>query len=146
MVFNRTKQVAYHFPSRASEWFGAIVLLNWGLMIYWSDGAVLHACSDMLSIMNETSWYAAFIALGTLRIALLIINGTLRRSPHFRSIASFLSCFAWFQITLAFVNSSPVSTALSVYPVLLALDFYNTYRTLVEARILDEGYKNAGST
>lgn len=67
------------------------------------------------------------------------------RSPHLRSGFSFLCCIAWFQIIMSFLDSGVLTTAFAVYPVLMALDFYNAYRIAIEARIIDESLKDAGT-
>lgn len=131
----------YHFPPKASELTTALVLFLWSVIIlYIGEDPYVYAVMNNLSV-----WATLFGILSAVRIAVLYINGALRRSPHLRAILSLLSCFAWFQITLAFLATEQITTGLAVYPVLLALDFYNGYRIAVEARITDESYKNAGS-
>lgn len=141
-----TKQFIYHFPSRASEWAAALITLNWGVLAMNTNGEIIqNSAPQLIHILPVQAWGAIFLIVGALRLAVLIINGALRRSPHFRSASAFIGCFLWFQITMAFLNDSEISTALAVYPVLLAIDFYNAYRIAIEARITDEGYKHAGS-
>lgn len=137
------RKVMIHFPSRASEWATSIILLNWAILIYLSEGEALgRAFGSMTTLAEPITWAIMFSALAVIRICLLIINGKLYRSAHYRAIGSFLSCFAWFQITIAYLGAETITMALAVYPVLLALDFYNAFRTAIEARITDEGLKD----
>lgn len=132
----------FHFPPKASEYATSVILLNWSIIIWFTDGY-----NHFYGSMNKPMvWSFLFGTMSVLRLIVLYINGNLRRSPHLRSAFSFLTCFAWFQITLAFLAADSVTTGLGVYPVLLGLDFYNAYRTAVEARITDEGYKDAGNS
>lgn len=137
---SRTKSLIEHFPSRASEWAAAAILFLWSMIVYTTQGSALEG--QQLNLSNPIMWSAIFMALAGIRITILYINGALRRSPHFRSGLAFLSCFAWFQIVIASVNVEQLTTDLAVYPILLALDFYNAYHIAVEARITDEGFKH----
>ncbi len=132
----------YHFPPKASEFTTSIILLLWSLIVFTGGEALSTAYQTISSVRT---WAFLFGVLSVFRIAILCINGNLRRSPHFRSVLSLITCFAWFQITIAFIESETLSTGLAVYPVLLLLDFYNGFRIAVEARITDESYKNAGT-
>ena len=137
------RRVVLHFPSRASEWATSIILLTWSVLIYLSEGEALgRAYSSLTALATPITWAIIFSILSVARICLLIINGKLYRSAHYRAVCSFLSCFAWFQITIAYLGAESISMALAVYPVLLALDFYNAFRTAIEARITDEGLKD----
>lgn len=139
-----TRQLFYHFPSRASEWAAAFITLNWGLLALNTEGKVIeNSAPQLLNFLSPMIWGVIFFLMGAVRLAILIINGALRRSPHLRSASAFVGCFLWFQITMAFLNGVEITTALAVYPVLLAIDFYNAYRIAIEARITDEGFKNA---
>lgn len=146
MLLNTTRSMAFHFPSRASEWATTFVMFNWGFILYITSGdegdEVVHPIETMERIFTAESWGIIFMVLSFIRFLVLLINGALRHSPHFRSALAFIACFGWFQINLAFLGTERLSTALAVYPVLLILDFYNAYRIAVEARITDEGIKN----
>lgn len=134
----------YHFRPRISEYVTSIILLNWSLIVWLSGGAALGIKNE--SISNPMVWAFMFGMLSFVRILILYINGALRRSPHLRSLLSFFTCFAWFQLTVLHFTTDHVTTGAGVYPVLLLLDFYNAYRIAVEARVTDEGYKNGSGT
>lgn len=130
-----------HFAPKVSEWVTAIILLNWSvIVIYASEVTPQYLYQDFTNIK---AWATIFGVVSFFRVMILYINGALRRSPHLRSGLAFISCFAWLQISLAFVSLETPTTALAVYPVLFALDFYNAYRIAVEARITDESFNNA---
>lgn len=137
MIVETARKAILHFPSRASEWATSIILLNWALLSYYSIG-------NGFAPDGIFMWAVAFGILSVVRLIVLYVNGNLRLSPHYRSGLSFLSCFAWFQITLGAVSGPVIyPTDLAAFPVLLALDFYNAYHVAIEARITDESYKNA---
>lgn len=145
MLSDHTRKMIDHFPTRASEWATSLILFGWATLTYLTNGKSMTGAYDaMTNVMDATTWAAMFMILSGIRIMLLIINGALKRSPHLRSAFSFLSCFAWFQITMAFSSTEMLTNDLAAYPVLLALDFYNAYRIAIEARLADEGLKRNG--
>lgn len=143
MINNRSGQMVVHFAPRASEWTTSVILFLWSAIVLYTEGRAPQAI--YAEMFNLTAWAMIFGVVSAIRMIILYVNGALRRSPHLRSGFSFISCFAWFQITIYFFGAATLTTALAVYPVLLILDFYNAYRIAVEARITDESYNDAGS-
>jgi hypothetical protein len=127
-----------------SEYVTSVILLNWSVIVWFSKGDALSTQNK--SVDNALTWAFIFGILSFVRILILYVNGALRRSPHLRSGLSFFTCFAWFQLTVIHFTSDHVTTGAGIYPVLLALDFYNAYRIAIEARITDEGYKDGSDT
>ncbi|WP_129505151.1 hypothetical protein [Bosea sp. Tri-54] len=101
--------------------------------------------------MSEDAWGKLAIAIGTFRLLALIINGTFARtwygrwSPHVRALASFLTCFLWFQISFGLFNSDAATTGLAVYPGLLVLDAMNIVAATRDAASMDKAVADDGS-
>lgn len=135
-----------HFPARRSEWVLAFMMLAWG-QILLMPGEVFStspAWAQMSLYMSEHSWGLLATSVGSFRLLALIINGTFattwygRWSPHVRALASFLSCFIWFQITFGLLNSNAATTGLAVYPGLLVLDAMNIVAASKDAAGMDK--------
>lgn len=142
-----------HFPARRSEWVLAGMMLAWG-MILLRPGELFAdnpAWAQMSLYMSEEYWGKLAVAVGTFRLVALIINGTFattwygRWSPHVRALASFLSCFIWFQITFGLVNSNAATTGLAVYPGLLVLDAMNIVAASRDAAGMDRAVADGRS-
>lgn len=133
------------FEARASEWALGWMLFLWGVILNSSPDALANSrgLKSLLSIGFQDSWALAAILIGGGRLLVLGFNGTIRRSPHLRAAAAFMSGFFWMQISLGLVASGNATTGLAVYPVLLALDSYNVFRAMREAGIIDAEYKRA---
>jgi len=135
-----------HFPARRSEWVLAGIMVAWGCLLI-SPTAVFaqsKAWSQMAAMMPETVWGWCAIAVGAFRLLALIINGTFsgtwygRWSPHVRALASFLTCFLWFQISFGLWASDAATTGLAVYPGLLVLDAMNIVAASKDAAGMDK--------
>lgn len=140
MIFAHiTHSLRHTFPTRASEWALGLMLFNWSVVLIFNPNlfAELPNYSHFTEIMSQGSWAALCFIGGTLRLTMLFINGTWRRSPHLRAAAAFLSCFFWFQVSLALFQSGLFATGLAVYPVLFLLDVYNVFRASRDAGFSD---------
>lgn len=138
--------IADHFPARRSEWVLACVMVAWGwiLLAPTQTFAGSAAWAQMAAMMHETTWGRLAIGIGAFRLLALIINGTFSRtwygrwSPHVRALASFLSCFLWFQISFGLLAADVATTGLAVYPGLLALDAMNIVAATKDAAGMDK--------
>jgi len=135
-----------HFPARRSEWVLACILIAWGWILLKPAAAFAGnpAWSQMAAMMSEESWGRLAIAIGAFRLVALIINGTFARtwygrwSPHVRALASFLTCFLWFQISFGLLASDAATTGLAVYPGLFVLDVMNIVAAARDAGSMDK--------
>jgi hypothetical protein len=135
-----------HFPARRSEWVLAGILIAWGWILIGPDTvfAQSKAWSQMAAIMPEASWGWFAIWTGAFRLLALVVNGTFsgtwygRWSPHVRALASFLTCFLWFQISFGLWASDAPTTGLAVYPGLLVLDAMNIVAATKDAAGMDK--------
>lgn len=135
-----------HFPARRSEWVLAGIMIAWGWLLI-APGPAFQGSpewSQMASMMKEETWGWLAIAIGTFRLLALIINGTFSRtwygrwSPHVRGLASFLTCFIWFQISFGLWASDAATTGLAVYPGLFVLDAMNIVAASKDAAGMDK--------
>ncbi len=128
------------FQNRVAEWLLTAVLLSWGFLLALEPDLFKtnEIYSGFASIAQQPKWAVAALIIGSIRLAALIINGTLRSSPHVRALMAFLSCFFWFLICIGLLNLPNASTGLAIYPWFLVLDMYSTYRAMSDARESDE--------
>lgn len=134
-----------HFPARRSEWVLAGIMVVWGWMLVSPEQVFeqSRAWRQMASLAGESTWGWAAIWIGGFRLCALIVNGTFadtwygRRSPHVRSLASFLSCFLWLQISFGLLAAETTTTGLAVYPGLLVLDLMNVVAAASDAAKMD---------
>lgn len=135
-----------HFPARRSEWVLAGMLVAWGYILIGPDltFAGNRAWSQMAAMMDERAWGWLAIAIGAFRLLALIINGTFsgtwygRWSPHIRALASFMTCFLWFQISFGLWVSDAATTGLALYPGLFVLDAMNIVAASKDAAGMDK--------
>lgn len=137
------KSLVHTFEARASEWALGWMLLLWGVVLDQHPGLFASnvAMTGLETMFRQESWSLACLIIGGGRLLILGLNGTVRRSPHFRALAAFLSCFFWTQISIGLLISGSGTTGLAVYPVLLALDAYNVIRAMREAGAIDKHFK-----
>ncbi len=135
-----------HFPARRSEWVLAGIMVAWGWILLKPTAVFAShpSWSQMAAMMDEATWGWLAISIGSFRLLALIVNGTFARtwygrwSPHVRALASFLSCFLWFQISFGLWASDAATTGLAVYPGLLVLDAMNIVAASKDAASMDK--------
>jgi hypothetical protein len=121
------------------------------MLFLW--GVVLHQAPDLFDtnaafaglkqMARQSTWELGCLVVGGGRLVILGLNGTVRRSPHLRAIAAFITTFFWVQIAIGIMMSGVGSTGLAVYPILALLDTYNVIRASREAGALDAYHKRA---
>ena len=137
----------HHFAIRVSDWFLAMMLTCFGLiLIMHPEVFVTSKAYVLLSQMAPAAnWGAVCFMIGSFRLIALMINGTFpafRWSPHIRFMMAMLSCFVWFQVSLGITLLPVVTTALAVYPFLFLFDMYNTFLAATEAGIAERRYRD----
>ena len=149
LVVRIVRGVGDHFTARASEWALGAILIGWGYILSLPRETFHDETFEMMArLAPEWLWALAAILAGTFRILALLVNGTFqdtgysRWSPHVRAGMALVSCFFWLQIALSFLVGNPTGQGLAVYPILLALDFFNAYRASRDAWLSDEGMRN----
>lgn len=139
-----------HFPARRSEWVLASMMTAWGAIVLGPADLFLasRAWAPLAALMSESNWAKIAIVIGLFRLAALVINGTFagtwygRWSPHVRALASFASCFLWFQISFGLLASDAATTELAIYPGLFVLDAMNTVAASRDAAGMDRTVGN----
>ena len=149
MIVRVAKGSTHNFAIRVSDWFLALMLTTFGLMLL--TGPDIFATSRSFALLAHMapacSWGTVCLVIGAMRLCALVINGTFpvfRWSPHIRFTMALLSCFVWFQIALGIALSPTISTALAVYPYLFLFDMYNTFLAASEAGVVERRYRNGG--
>lgn len=122
--------VTNHFRTRCMEWFTAILMFQFGWILYSSTPVFQNQPSFryMENWMSEETWGLTCMALGLIHLIALSVNGTFtgfKYSPHIRAVSSFIACYMWFQIMLAIFLSGLGGTGLGTYRLVLLFEFGN---------------------
>ena len=132
------------FP-RWSEWWAAGLLMGLGYVLTANPDLMVTSKSNayqlMLMITSQAKWAAIMKMFALIRLAILLVNGAWRRSPHARATGAFLTCFFWMQITLSVAPTAGMLFGFSLG--VLILDFVNFIRAMRDARVVDYAYANA---
>lgn len=127
------------FEARASEWALSIGAILWGLIVLSHPGRFESGNSFLyfLDLAPQVAWGFLALTIGAVRLVILFFNGTVRKSPHLRMIASGLTSLLWLQIVLALLAGGDGFTGLAMYPVAFGLDVFNVMRAAREAGLVD---------
>lgn len=130
------------FPIRKSEWVAGWTMFGMAMVMLLNPGLFEtgEAYDGMMRWMPQEVWQWAIFTISMVRLVVLFINGAYWRSPHWRAVAAFLSCFVWWQIAAGLAGNMGLGmVAFAGYFVLDALNFK---QALVEAGI-SEGLRDA---
>lgn len=151
IIVRVARGITEHFPARASEWgFAALLIWLGSLFLHYPalfDASLSYA--GLAKLADEVVWGWACIAIGSLRLVALVINGTFagtwygRRSPHVRGVCAFLSCGIWFPIFAGFLVSERPLLIVCYAGVVLGLDAYNIRRVWADAGRASEARADA---
>lgn len=142
IVVRVAKGITEHFPARASEWGFAVLLIWLGDLFLRSPGMFESSPNyDGLARLasNEAVWGVVSIAVGLVRLAALVVNGTFanswygRWSPYVRGICAFLSFGVWFPLFVGFYGAEKTVIVLGFVGCVLAIDAYNIRRVWTDA-------------
>ncbi len=132
------------FPRR-SEWAGGALLMLAGVVLSANPELMARSQTQafvlMQAIFRQETWADLLLACGTIRLAILMINGLWRRSPHMRALSAMLSCFFWMHIALS--SYASFGLAFAAYTVFLGLEFSNIIVASRDARTVDDTFAGA---
>ncbi len=139
--FNAAAQgVSKHFTTRVIEWQMTAALIIWGLRMLWGDEVFSTPAYVVLArLCSEEVWGLACLVVGLARFLALFVNGTFSDtwysyySPHVRAGMSFLTCFFWLTLSLAFFSSGATYVAGWMYLLFLCSEVWCSIRGAVDA-------------
>lgn len=136
------------FRFRRSEWGLAVILaFGWGYIPLIVPGNSFAGPS--LALLNEslgeTMMALACAAVGTARLAVLIVNGSWRRCSHARMLTAGMSMLIWTMIFVGVLKAWTFSPGIITYIVFLLMDGHTIYEAGLDARYVDEK-RHAGGT
>lgn len=137
------RELQKHFPARLPEWWNAAAMFAWGYYILTHVGALSNpafaAFRDMASSHNPTLfWGCITLAVGTVRLAALFVNGVYSRTPVIRVVTSAASAFVWMQVVLGLLATGEPTPGVVMYGAAVALDLISAYRASCDAVIAIE--------
>lgn len=130
------------FPIRKSEWVAAWTMLGIALVMLLNPG--LFGTGDvyrgMMRFAPQEVWQWMLFLISTTRLVVLFVNGAYWRSPHWRAVTAFLSCFAWWQIAAGLAGN--LGLGMVAFAGYFVLDALNFRQALMEAGV-SEGLRDA---
>ena len=126
-----------HFAIRLGEWFASFNLVSIAILMFTatrmfeSNPAYFVGLS---TFADQPVWGTICGLFGIIRIAALWVNGRKPITPYIRMALSFFSCFVWWQLVVGLIASGVPGLGWVLVPWLLALEFYNVFRSAADAR------------
>lgn len=123
-----------HFRLRVLEWFIAIVMLLWWVVLSQPEYSFSKqpSLSLLARIGSEDFWAKVCFFIGVIRLGALYVNGAWRRSPYIRAFTAFLSSVFWMWVSIGMASTGS-TTGLTVYPMLMLLDWYSIWTAMDDA-------------
>ena len=139
IIEKRTSGFFHSVNSRLSEWGLGIVMSYWGIVFMLTDGIFdREPYRHLANLVPPAVWILAMAVIGFGRLSVLILNGSLSKSPHLRTLASLASGTIWLQLALAFYSSCSATWLLPGMLVIFSgMDFVAMLRAARDARISD---------
>ena len=137
MTVNLWTKIVSHVHPRFMEWYVAIQLLMWGIILLGPSDVYTsgHAFDVLARLISEESLGVIMFVLGSIRVLALIVNGSVPRlTPIVRIVGAFIGCFVWFCISVSFAESGVFSTWIAAWPMAFIAEFANLYRGARDAR------------
>lgn len=121
------------FPIRKSEWTLAATTTGLWLVFSFNDDLFQqsHGYDGLAAWASQRTWAWFFFIVGVGRLAVLLVNGSWARSPHWRAALAFANCLVWYRLSVGLAPN--VGIGLVVMPGLLILDGFNFKQAAVEA-------------
>jgi hypothetical protein len=136
IVLRLANGIREHFPARVSEWIMTAAILGWAAVLSGDPGTfeTSRSFQEIARYGDERFWSTVCLAVGLLRLAALVVNGTFRQfpySPHLRGGASFVACVFWGQIALGVLIawvSGGSGTGAVAYCTFMTIEVWNLFR------------------
>lgn len=130
--------VRFHetLPLRIPEWISASMMTLWGWVVL-TDLTLFASNPSFAAMTRLPQWVWGDLALfcGLAGLVGLGINGFWRATPFIRAVAAGGRMLMWLAIVLGLASSLSLSTGLPIYFGLVALECWNIYRAMGDARI-----------
>lgn len=123
-----------HFRLRIIEWALSLILLLWWVVLSQPDYSFDRQPSLALlaQIGDERFWANVCLLIALARLGALYVNGAWRKSPYIRASTAFLSSVFWMWVSIGMASAGS-STGLTVYPILMLLDWYSIWTAMDDA-------------
>lgn len=103
-----------HCQDRALEWFSAMVMLGWSVVLALPGGPLngpQFAAFARYGV-SETWWAATFGAFGSGRMVALYINGRWPKGPYVRMAGSLFGAVSWAQVSWLLLEGSMINAGI----------------------------------
>lgn len=128
-------RIQHKFGPRILEWYLAIQLCLWGLIILLPQETFAEARYVGFGFLPEPVWGTGVLMLGVIRVGALIVNGSVPNvTPWIRVFGAYLGALVFTVITLAHASSGLVGLWIAAWPIAAVGEWVNTYRAARDAR------------
>lgn len=131
---------------RALEWQYAAMMIAWGLYLWLPMETFKQPQYALLkAIAPEVVWGAFSLALGSVRMMALYINGNIRHTPLVRCVGAGLGVIWWIVLTFLFLTGSePPPAGATFYPVFVLFEGWAVLRSAGDIYIAG-GFRQRGA-
>lgn len=137
-IEKRTSGVFHSVNNRLAEWSLGVMMSYWGIVFILTDGIFERPpYKHLASLVPPTAWVSAMLTIGFGRLSVLVLNGSLSKSPHLRTLASLASGTIWLQLALSFFSSEATWLLPGMLVIFSGMDFIAMLRAARDARISD---------
>lgn len=134
-------QLSTHMQDRALEWFSALVMLSWGMVLAMPGDTMAGPAYAAFHRFGTTEdfWAWAFGMMGGIRLVALYINGRWPRTPVIRMVCATFGAMSWAQVSWmltegTYLKSGIATTGTAVYGILALADLFSIFRAAFDAR------------
>ena len=141
-------QIQHRFDKRLSEWNLAIAMTAIGIILLLQPQTFSLAPYAVIKMLfAEEVWGIICLTVGVLRLAVLVVNGSLKRgSPHLRAAFSFISIFIWSMLLAGYLGSHLPSLMIAMTGAAIFTEFITVYRTAGQSGREDDRVRNGHNT
>lgn len=130
-----------HWRIRRSEWMLSFCTIAVGLAYLLIGNLFVNNVTyftTMIAIMPQRWWGALATLVGCFRVALLVINGAWRASPHLRALGAQLSCALWMALFVSSISAQAHPQTIGFWFLFFIFDAFSAVDAAGDARAADE--------
>ncbi|MEF2073466.1 hypothetical protein [Consotaella aegiceratis] len=125
---------------RLTDWLLTGFTLAWGITLAGEgDTFALSSFAVIKTWAPEMAWAVACLIVGFARLALLIINGAWRKSPHLRIAAALGTIPLWTLLSIGYHLAHSGVPGDLIYALCALAEIVSAYRASIEAGYNDNG-------
>jgi hypothetical protein len=127
---------------RRSEWGAAVATALFGFNLIEPYPTFGDPCwAGIPAWASDTTWGRGALALGLIRLGVLVYNGRWRKCSHARMALAGLNCLFWAALAFGLLGVETYPAIFAPYLVFFAMDLHTIYEAGADARLVDEAHR-----